>query len=55
MKLMLGKPDETSIALAEEAGGVWQPSPTLAADMGKFLQGADPEEFELWVEDEDDN
>jgi hypothetical protein len=27
------------------------PSPTLAADMVKFLQGADPEQFEMWVEE----
>ena len=54
MKLMLGKSDETAIALAEETGGAWNPSPTLAADMVKFLQGADPEEFELWVEETED-
>jgi len=45
MKLMLGKPDESVIPLAEEAGGVWKPSPTLAADIAKFLQDADPEEI----------
>ena len=54
MKLMLGKPDDSAIPLAEEAGGAWKPSPTLAADMAKFLQGADPEEFELWVEEPED-
>jgi hypothetical protein len=54
MKLMLGKPDETAIALAEEAGGAWKPSATLATDLAKFLQGADPEQFELWVEEPED-
>jgi len=54
MKLMLGKPEDGAIPLAEEAGGVWKPSPTLAADLAKFLQGADPEEFELWVEEPED-
>jgi hypothetical protein len=54
MKLMLGISDDSAIPLAEEADGVWKPSPTLAADMAKFLQGADPEEFELWVEEPED-
>lgn len=54
MKLMLGKPDETSIALAEQVNGVWKPSPTLAADMAAFLAGSDPEQFEMWVEDPED-
>jgi hypothetical protein len=54
MKLMLGKPDESAIALAEEAGGVWKPSATLAADLAKFLQAADPEQFELWAEELED-
>jgi len=54
MKLMLGRPDESEMVLAEQAGGVWKPSPTLAADMSKFLQGADPEHFEMWVEELED-
>ena len=54
MKLMLGKPDEGEIVLAEETGGTWKPSPTVAADLATFLQGADPEEFELWVEESED-
>ena len=37
MKLMLGKADDSAIPLAEEAGGVWKPSQTLAADMAKFM------------------
>jgi hypothetical protein len=40
--------------LAEQTGGVWKPSPALAADMAKFLQGADPEQFEMWVEELED-
>jgi len=54
MKLMLGKPDETAIALAEQIGGAWKPCTTLAVDLAKFLQGADPEQFELWVEEPED-
>jgi hypothetical protein len=49
MKLMLGRPDETEITLAEQSGGVWQPSP-----MAKMLQGGDPEQFEMWVEELED-
>ena len=55
MKLMLGKPDDSAIALAEESGGAWKPNPALAADMVAFLQGADPEQFELWVEEPEDD
>ena len=33
MRLMLGKPDDTHMTLAEETGGVWKASPTLAATM----------------------
>ena len=54
MKLMLGKPDDSEMILAEQSGGAWKPSATLAADMMKFLQGADPEQFEMWVEDPED-
>jgi hypothetical protein len=51
MKLMLGKPDETEMVLAEQVGGGWKPNPSLAAEMAAFLQGADPEQFEMWVEE----
>jgi hypothetical protein len=51
---MLGKPDESEMTLAEQSGGVWKPNPTLAADMAKFLQGADPEQFEMWMEELED-
>lgn len=54
MKLMLGRPDDSEMMLAEQTGGVWKPNPTLAADMAKFLQGADPEQFEMWVEELED-
>jgi hypothetical protein len=54
MKLMLGRPDDTEMTLAEQTGSVWKPSATLAADMAKFLQGADPEQFEMWVEELED-
>ena len=51
MKLMLGKPDDTEPVLAQQVGGAWRPNPNLAAEMATFLQGADPEQFEMWVED----
>jgi hypothetical protein len=51
MKLMLGKSDDSTIVLAEKVGGVWRPNPSLAAEMAAFLQGADPEQFEMWVEE----
>ena len=51
MKLMMGKPDDTEIVLAQQVGGVWRPNPNLAAEMATFLQGADPEQFEMWVEE----
>jgi hypothetical protein len=54
MKLVLGRPDGTEITLAEQTGGAWKPSPTLTADMAKLLQGADPEQFEMWVEELED-
>jgi hypothetical protein len=54
MKLMLGKPDDKEIVLAEQSDGAWKPSPTLAADMTVFLEGADPEQFEMWVEELED-
>ncbi len=53
MKLVIGKPDETEIVLAQQVGGVWRPNPNLAADMAAFLKGADPEQFEMWVEEPD--
>jgi hypothetical protein len=51
MKLFIGKPDETTVMLAEQVNGVWQANPNLTADMTKFLQGADPEQFDMWVEE----
>jgi hypothetical protein len=54
MKLMLGKPDDTAILLAQRVGEDWKPSPSLSTDMTAFLRGADPEEFELWVEELED-
>ena len=51
MKLFIGKSDETTVMLAEQVNGVWQTNPNLAADMTKFLQGADPEQFDMWVEE----
>ena len=51
MKLIIGKPDETELMLAEQVGGAWRPNPNLAAEMAAFLQGADPEQFEMWVEE----
>ena len=41
MKLMLGKPDDTELTLAEHVSGAWRPNPNLAADMATFLKGAD--------------
>jgi hypothetical protein len=51
MKLVIGKPDDSEIVLAEQAGGAWKPNPNLAAELATFLQGADPEQFEMWVEE----
>ena len=51
MKLVIGKPDDSEIVLAEQAGGAWKPNPNLAAELAAFLQGADPEQFEMWVEE----
>jgi hypothetical protein len=51
MKLMLGKPDDSELMLAEQVAGAWRPNPNLAAEMAAFLKGADPEQFEMWVEE----
>ena len=51
MKLVIGKPDGKELVLAEQAGGAWRPNPNLASEMATFLQGADPEQFEMWVEE----
>jgi hypothetical protein len=51
MKLMLGKPEDSEIVLAEQVGGAWRVNPNLSAEMAAFLQGADPEQFEMWVEE----
>ena len=55
MKLIIGKSDDTQLVMAEHVDGTWRPSPTLAADFAAFLKGADPEEFEMWVEEPDDD
>jgi hypothetical protein len=34
MKLVIGKPDESELVLAEQAGGAWRPNPNLAAENG---------------------
>ena len=54
MKLMLGKPDDTAITLAEQVAGVWKPSASLSSDMASFLRDSDPEQFEMWVEELED-
>jgi hypothetical protein len=51
MKLFIGKPDETNVLIAEQVSGNWQVNPNLTADMTKFLVGADPEQFDMWVEE----
>jgi hypothetical protein len=51
MKLVLGKPDDTELVLAQQVDAAWRPNPNLAAEMAAFLQGADPEQFEMWVEE----
>ena len=33
MKLVIGKPDDSEIVLAEQAGGTWKPNPNLAAEL----------------------
>ena len=53
MKLVIGKPDESEVVLAEESGGAWKPNPNLTSELAKFLQGANPEEFEMWVEEDE--
>jgi hypothetical protein len=51
MKLIIGRPDETEVVLAEEVNGAWTPNPNIASEMASFLKGADPEQFEMWVEE----
>ena len=53
MKLVIGKSDESEIVIAEECGGSWKPNPNVVADLQKFLHGADPEQFEMWVEEDE--
>ena len=53
MKLVIGKPDDSEVVLAEESGGAWKPNPNLSPELAKFLQGANPEEFEMWVEEDE--
>jgi hypothetical protein len=51
MKLIIGRPDETEVVLAEQVNGAWKPNPNIVSEMVSFLQGADPEQFEMWVEE----
>jgi hypothetical protein len=51
MKLVLGKPDDSELVLAQQVNGTWQPNPNVAAELAAFLKGSDPEEFEMWIED----
>ncbi|HXE68766.1 MAG TPA: hypothetical protein VN523_05365 [Hyphomicrobiaceae bacterium] len=51
MKLIIGRPDETEVVLAEAVNGAWKPNPNIASEMATFLEGADPEQFEMWVEE----
>ena len=37
MKLVIGKPDDSEVVLAEQAGGAWRPNPNLAAELATFL------------------
>jgi hypothetical protein len=53
MKLVIGKPDESEIVLAEQSGGAWIPNPNLSAEFAKYLQGANPEDFEMWIEEDE--
>jgi hypothetical protein len=52
MKLLIGT-DANDIVLAEETGGTWKPNPNVVADLAKLLQGAKPEDFEMWVEEDE--
>ena len=52
MKLVIGT-DANNVVLAEETGGTWKPDPNVVAELGKLLQGANPEEFEMWVEEDE--
>jgi hypothetical protein len=47
MKLIIGKPDDSELVLAEQVGSARRPNPNLAAEMAAFLQGADPEQFDV--------
>jgi hypothetical protein len=53
MKLILGKSDDAELVLAEQVNGDWKASPNLTADMAAFLKDADPEQFEMWVEEDE--
>ena len=50
MKLVIGKPDESEVVLAEESGGVWKPNPNLTAEMAMLQQGAHARAFVMWGE-----
>ena len=51
MKLLIGKSDDSEIVLAEQSNGTWKPNPNLVTELAAFLQGSDPEDFEMWVEE----
>jgi hypothetical protein len=53
MKLVLGKPDDSEVVIAEHVSGSWQPNPKLMAELAVFLKDSDPEDFEMWVEEDE--
>lgn len=53
MKLCIGKPDGSELVLAQQDGSAWTPSASLSSDLSAFLAGSDPEQFELWVEEDE--
>jgi hypothetical protein len=52
MKLSIGT-EEKAIVIAGQSGGVWKPNPNLMTELEAFLKGADPEQFEMWVEEDE--
>ena len=53
IKLVIGKPDDSEVVIAEETGGTWKPNQNLLAQLEAFLKGANPEDFEMWVEEDE--
>ena len=37
MKLIIGRPDETEVVLAEEVNGSWKPNPNIASEMATLV------------------